>query len=74
MPNANTSIKPPSPHEEGCTCEWCIGPEIKKQIKAQVAVGFNLYKGETHPHDIQDRHKQYRKEQEATEKIFAQDA
>jgi hypothetical protein len=74
MPKAHTSIKPPSPHEEGCTCEWCIGPESKKSIKAQVAVGFNLYKGEPHSHDLQDHHRQYRKEQEAAANLFTQDA
>ncbi len=62
------------PHEEGCTCEWCIGPESKELIKAQVAVGFNLYKDEPLDRDIQVRHRQYRKEQEAAANLFAQDA
>jgi hypothetical protein len=75
------------PHEEGCTCEWCGDPAVKKrEIMAQAKIGLDALIDEATGYqkvrpkgDLEDRYvkhwsKQQHTEQEAVENLFAQDA
>jgi hypothetical protein len=74
------------PHEEDCTCEWCDDPKRKRELIAQAQIGLDALideatgyqerrpKGELRDRYVKHWSRQHRKEQQAVENIFAQDA